>query len=110
MYCGRQREPEGGKGLVRNQLSIGIVISDSGCGVTPDKLEAITIALEQAQALRSESAGSGTGLAVVERIVKQLAGRLRVESQIGVGTLFSFTLLTIARRYRSQFWHVEPNL
>ena len=92
VYCGLQRS-EGTQELIRSgYLPIEIIISDTGCGIPTDKLEAMFVTLERADELKSESTGLGLGLAVVARIVEQFAGQLRAESEVGVGTRFFFTL------------------
>lgn len=92
VYCGLQRS-EGTQELVGSgYVPIEIVISDTGCGIATDKLEAMFVSLEGADALKSESTGLGLGLAVVARIVEQLTGQLRAESEVGLGTRFFFTL------------------
>jgi signal transduction histidine kinase len=93
VYCGLQRNVEAGAGILpKEQLPIEIVVSDSGCGIPADKLEAMFITLEGAEHMRSESAGVGLGLAVVARIAEQVSGQLRAESEVGVGSRFSFSL------------------
>ncbi|WWD05979.1 hypothetical protein V865_004064 [Kwoniella europaea PYCC6329] len=97
VYCGLQQNTssDGGRSqeLVKNgQVPIEIVISDSGCGIATDKLEAMFVTLEGADELRGSSNGLGLGLAVVARIVEQLDGQLRAESEVGVGSRFFFTL------------------
>lgn len=93
VYCGLQRT-EGTQELVRSgTVPIEIVISDTGCGIPTEKLEAMFVALEGADEMKAtEITGLGLGLAVVARIVEQLAGQLRAESEVGVGTRFFFTL------------------
>lgn len=95
IYCGVQKTE--GHELTPAQLGqlvpIEIVISDTGHGIPNDKLEAMFMTLEGAEEIRSqENPGLGLGLAVVARIVEQLSGQLRAESEVGVGTRFFFTL------------------
>ncbi|WVN90116.1 uncharacterized protein L203_105351 [Cryptococcus depauperatus CBS 7841] len=75
-----------------NAVSLEIEISDSGCGIPSDKLEEMFVTLEGAEEPLQKSTGLGLGLAVVARIVEQLNGQLRAESEVGVGTKFFFTL------------------
>ncbi|ORY31988.1 hypothetical protein BCR39DRAFT_504567 [Naematelia encephala] len=73
-------------------VPIEITIEDTGCGIAQDKLSAMFVTLEGAEETRSEGTGVGLGLAVVARIVVQLGGQLRAESQVGTGSRFWFTL------------------
>lgn len=70
-------------------VSVEIVISDTGCGIPPGKLESMFITMEGAE--DRKEGGVGLGLAVVARIVEQLAGQLRAESEVNKGTKFYFT-------------------
>ncbi|WWC85641.1 uncharacterized protein L201_000507 [Kwoniella dendrophila CBS 6074] len=100
VYCGLQQPSSSDGGsrsgeLVKSgQVPIEIVISDSGCGIATDKLEAMFVTLEGADEVKASSNGNGLGLglAVVARIVEQLDGQLRAESEVGVGSRFFFTL------------------
>lgn len=74
-------------------VDVEITVSDSGCGIPRDKLEAMFMTFEQADTETSQPTGLGLGLAVVARIVEQLGGQLRAESEIDVGTRFFFSLL-----------------
>ena len=95
IYCGMQGS-EGHEVAIIPQgklVPIEIVISDTGCGIPNDKLEAMFMTLEGAEEIRSNvNPGLGLGLAVVARIVEQLSGQLRAESEVGMGTRFFFTL------------------
>ena len=106
VYCGIQKSDAGQELMRPGNIPIEIVISDSGCGIPTDKLEAMFVTLEGAEEIKQNvavtNAGLGLGLAVVARIVEQLAGQLRAESEVGVGTRFFFTLQMLANDGRSK--------
>jgi hypothetical protein len=90
--CKAFGEPEG---LRREgSIAVEIVVADTGCGISPAKLESIFREFEQVEsaAPRTASPGLGLGLAVVARIVEQLGGQLRVESKVNEGSRFSFLI------------------
>jgi signal transduction histidine kinase len=62
-------------------------VRDSGTGIESDRLANI---FDRFNAL-SES-GTGMGLALVRRLVESLGGQIAVESRVGAGTTFRFTL------------------
>ena len=101
--CKAFEEPEG---LRREgSIAVEIVVSDTGCGISPAKLESIFREFEQVEstAPRTATPGLGLGLAVVARIVEQLGGQLRIESKMNEGSRFSFlTPFGIARDMNSQ--------
>jgi two-component system phosphate regulon sensor histidine kinase PhoR len=70
-----------------------ICVSDEGVGIAPEDLPHIFDTAYRAPDARSfRRKGSGLGLAIAKRIVEQHGGQIRVESQPGEGTAFSFTL------------------
>jgi len=90
--CKAFEEPEG---LRREgSTAVEIVVADTGCGISPAKLESIFREFEQVEsaAPRTATPGLGLGLAVVARIVEQLGGQLRVESKVNEGSRFSFLI------------------
>ena len=62
-----------------------ITVADTGCGIEPPLLERI---FEPYFTTREKQQGTGMGLAVVHGIVHNQAGRITVESELGVGTVF----------------------
>ncbi|KAK2459669.1 hypothetical protein APHAL10511_008314 [Amanita phalloides] len=71
------------------------VVTDTGCGIATSKLETIFREFEQVEPSESRSnseTGVGLGLAVVARNVDQLGGQLRVESKVGEGSRFTFSI------------------
>ncbi|WVQ76469.1 hypothetical protein IAR50_006137 [Cryptococcus sp. DSM 104548] len=93
VYCGvlPQAAVSCDDGAQDRSVNIEIVISDSGCGIANEKLQAMFLALEGVGE-SSQDSGVGLGLAVVARIVEQLQGQLRAESEEGTGTRFLFSL------------------
>lgn len=68
-----------------------IVVADRGIGIAPEYHERI-FGLFQRLHSREEYPGTGIGLAVCKKIVEQHGGTLRVESDVGRGAAFHFTL------------------
>lgn len=67
-------------------------IQDSGIGIAADQLENIFLPFEQTGELRHRAGGSGLGLAISHKLVKLMGGNIRVESQPGAGSTFSFEI------------------
>jgi two-component system, sensor histidine kinase and response regulator len=76
-------------GTVRMEFSV----RDTGIGMAPDTIPAMLESFTQADGTLSRPyGGTGLGLAIVRRGVALLGGELRIESQPGRGSLFSFCL------------------
>ncbi len=70
-----------------------VEVSDNGPGIPPDNLEDIwSVAYRVRNARTLKIPGTGFGLAIVKRIVEQQGGEVRVWSQLGEGSTFTFTL------------------
>lgn len=67
-------------------------IKDNGPGIPPEKVELLFGEFTRLERIRAE--GHGLGLSIVKRIVTKLSGSVGVESHIGQGSLFYFTLPT----------------
>ncbi len=77
--------------LHNSQLAI--TVSDTGIGIAEEKLDRIFEAFEQADGSTSRVyGGTGLGLAVTQQLVKLHGGQMHVQSQIGMGSQFIFTL------------------
>ncbi|MEK8020010.1 MAG: response regulator [Candidatus Parabeggiatoa sp.] len=64
-------------------------VRDNGLGLSIDAMNKLFTPFTR---LHKTSEGHGLGLSIVERIVEKLGGKVGVESQVGVGSVFYFTL------------------
>jgi predicted ATPase/signal transduction histidine kinase len=85
-------------GVRANGDGVTVEVSDTGTGIPGADLPHIFERFYRVDKARSlSSAGSGLGLAIVKRIVELHASEIRVESEVGVGTRFWFTLRSSQR-------------
>ncbi len=66
-----------------------VVVSDTGCGIDEANIQKI---FDPFFTTKKEGSGTGLGLAVVFGIIKKHGGKIRVESEVNVGTAFTLTL------------------
>jgi signal transduction histidine kinase/ligand-binding sensor domain-containing protein/class 3 adenylate cyclase/ActR/RegA family two-component response regulator len=70
-----------------------ITVADTGIGISPDQFEDIFKSFEQVDASLSRSyGGTGLGLSITKQLVELHGGTIRVESELGEGSRFIFTL------------------
>ncbi|MBC2606642.1 ATP-binding protein [Pelagicoccus albus] len=68
-------------------------VSDTGIGIARKNLDTIFETFTQVDSSYSRRyQGTGLGLAISQRLVKILGGEIRVESEVGCGSVFSFTI------------------
>jgi signal transduction histidine kinase len=65
-------------------------VRDNGAGLTPEEQTRLFIPFTRLDQVRVK--GHGLGLSIVRRIVEKLGGQVGVESHVGQGSTFSFTL------------------
>jgi len=70
--------------------SILLEIKDTGMGIPEDKLQMIFDEFYQVEG--GKHGGTGLGLAIAKRLVEEQGGNIWVESQLGKGSTFYFTL------------------
>ena len=68
-------------------------VEDTGIGIAADKLDSIFDSFSQAeQTTTRHFGGTGLGLSIARQLVDAMGGTLTVTSQVGVGSVFSFSL------------------
>jgi signal transduction histidine kinase len=83
----------------RNREMLELKVSDTGVGISEedqqiifDKFRQGKTTMTEEDALKREHSGSGLGLSIVKEICKILEGEITVESQLGIGSVFTVRL------------------
>jgi len=87
--------PEGGRIHVRADVHQGdadISVTDTGIGISPEDQAAVFEEFRQVGAAAKKVEGTGLGLAISRKFIELHGGSIRVESQSGKGSTFTFTL------------------
>jgi two-component system, sensor histidine kinase and response regulator len=72
------------------------IVSDSGVGIAPEKFDMIFDSFNQADASTTRQfGGTGLGLTISRCLVELMGGRMWVESELGTGSRFHFTVRLI---------------
>jgi PAS domain S-box-containing protein len=66
-------------------------VADTGVGIAPDQLAPVFEEFHQARS-SEKNRGAGLGLAITQRLVEAHGGSITVESQVGRGSCFTFSL------------------
>jgi len=88
--------------------TIQITVADTGIGISPEQQARLFKSFQQAEAGTSRKfGGTGLGLSICKNIVEMMGGRIWIESEIGAGSKFAFTIQTLrgaAEKDESHDW------
>jgi two-component system sensor histidine kinase/response regulator len=87
--------PEGGAVQVqasRNGSYARLSVTDTGVGIGPEDQAVIFDEFRQVGEESAKKEGTGLGLAIAKRLIEQHGGEIGVESEVGKGSRFTFTL------------------
>jgi light-regulated signal transduction histidine kinase (bacteriophytochrome) len=90
-YRGPERTPEVYVTGVRQGGCYAFSVRDNGIGIDPQHRETIFELFKRLHT-QQEYVGTGLGLAICQRIVERYDGRIWVESELGKGSTFHFTV------------------
>src|SRR6266404_6966753 len=75
----------------RNEDSVSIAVSDTGIGIRPEDQALVFEEFRQVEG-NGVAGGTGLGLAITRRLVEQQGGKICLESRVGEGSRFTFSL------------------
>lgn len=78
---------------------LNLSVSDTGIGLSDAHQQALFSAFSQAEPSHSRQfGGSGLGLTICRQLIERMGGKIGVESELGKGATFSFTLPMLAHK------------
>ncbi len=77
----------------QDRAELEIQVRDTGVGIPEDRIDHIFEAFSQADASTTRRfGGTGLGLTISKHLTELMGGRIWVESEVGVGSIFHFTI------------------
>ncbi len=89
---GAAEDPEDAEGRIEirvrgDEKAVHISVSDTGCGIAPEDLQRV-----KEPYYTTKFSGTGLGLMVVYRVVREHGGAISIQSEVGVGASITLTL------------------
>ncbi len=81
-------------------ISMDVSVIDTGIGIKSDVIQRLLDPFVQADSSTSKKyGGTGLGLTISERLIRMMGGQLQIESEVGKGSVFSFSLRKKVKKY-----------
>ncbi|WP_421242568.1 two-component sensor histidine kinase BarA [Aeromonas enteropelogenes] len=109
-------------GSSHHKVRLNVQIRDTGIGISEEQQRQLFQAFNQADSSISRRyGGTGLGLVITQKLVQQMGGQIRFESELGKGSVFSFSLdvevsplpqadsLPLDRIRGKRLWLLEPD-
>ena len=77
---------------VLHEKAIRVCVQDTGKGIPPEAVKNLFKRFYRVPDTEGYTTGTGLGLSITQRIVQELGGRIWLESELGKGSSFFFTL------------------
>jgi signal transduction histidine kinase len=78
--------------LSSNRVRVQVSVQDTGIGIAPDDLELVFNKFYRVSGNGNQVVGAGLGLSVAKKIIEAHGGDIWVESELGAGSRFAFSL------------------
>lgn len=78
---------------LRSEKRVRFQIEDTGIGIAPEQLQIIFDPFQQVGQGKRHAEGTGLGLAISRNLIEMMGGELKLESQLGEGSVFWFDLV-----------------
>ncbi len=89
---GEQQDSQSIRNTSQNMPFIALSVRDTGIGIAPEDMPLVFEEFRQVHTSRATRQGSGLGLAISRHFVEAQGGRIWVESTLGQGSTFTFTI------------------
>lgn len=88
-----------------NKYEIKFSVKDTGIGIPADKMDRLFKSFSQVDSSTTRThGGTGLGLAISQRLSQMMGGNVWVESELGKGTTFTFTIIAEAAASKSKVY------
>ncbi|SDI25890.1 PAS domain S-box-containing protein [Desulfosporosinus hippei DSM 8344] len=96
--------------VCKDRVQLLFSIKDTGMGVEEDKIgQLFTYFTQGDDSVTKKYGGTGLGLAISKQLINMMNGEISVESQAGVGSNFSFSVILTQTQNVERFDNYSPN-